>query len=775
MSAKEAKSGKVEGNRFYYFPKDLAQPFVDTPIKENSLIKMVHVDYYVNMNDYLWNFKPIMLYNFNPKKPCGSTNEYVWYTENDEIVMKITGGAEAGRGYRHKLWDYDVDHITLDTYTHRLTFFVETRPTSDPNHQLVLITPVAKTPLLLLYWLKIRSSPLRLKEFGGGMFKVTVTLDPHVVNLQPPGVHVSCAIPYNAFATAVLRYRHAERLKNPPLLSDFERVFISSGVKEHTLAAATFVSYMQSGRCIALPDCVVGTTDPARYHPVGSLALEDGKAAGYSGAPAILPLACLPDRSLCSDEAMKRHRIDAVASEKHEPLTSDQDIWLNEFCEHVANETGVMAGSLTAMLSSDVRDQQDRPTQKAGAKAEEHVIGADIKKATTFQKIESYPKQAPPRNITNLKPGHRIQTSAFTYPLADVLKKTRWYAFGRPPAGVADVVRRVVRDIQEVSPTDISRMDGSTNSKAELAYFKFCSYFLHPDETDEFARLRNLEIDCPARTMHGLAYRTGNTTLSGSATTSGRNSLIVAIAMYFALRKAGYTRDEAYEFLGCFGGDDGLQGHLTKDQILEGFLQFNLKAKYESIKRGCPVMFLGRVFHDPWHEDTCYADVPRTVAKLHVVTDPNVSFDESVRRKALALEITDPNTPILREWVRAVRRAFPQPLTRRQMNKTRLEASWWSKQEGPRFQPPADNQAVEVVADMFEMSPTEILGYEAYLRSVKTPEHFQNLIPIKDVSPEVAVSCTQGGTTLLVPEPEPRVAVRGKLHPRTPRKAPDPK
>jgi len=74
------------------------------------MIKMVDVDYYVNMPAMLRHGLPIVLSTFCPTTAGDSLPDAVFSIDKDDYVnFRVQGGAE----YRHQLWDYESDFLWL--------------------------------------------------------------------------------------------------------------------------------------------------------------------------------------------------------------------------------------------------------------------------------------------------------------------------------------------------------------------------------------------------------------------------------------------------------------------------------------------------------------------------------------------------------------------------------------------------------------------------------------------------------------------------------------
>jgi len=240
-------------------------------------------------------------------------------------------------------------------------------------------------------------------------------------------------------------------------------------------------------------------------------------------------------------------------------------------------------------------------------------------------------------------------------------------------------------------------------------------------------KLLTNENNVHVQTGSYVSYNNGTNTPSGSAITTSRNTFITALTYYCTLRKQGMAPQEAWNKLGMFGGDDGGQGHLIPGMAEKVFRLFNLRLKSEVVKRGEPVTFLGRVFLDPWNESTVnIADIPRQLRKLHLTT-AGIDVPQSIclLRKAEAIMVTDPNTPILSHWARRVIDMYPKLSTQKYLNLLRGSDSWWVHYES-RFTPPTKNDIPRVyalLAATLNKTVKEIMNLENFI-ALSTDEEF---------------------------------------------------
>jgi hypothetical protein len=128
---------------------------------------------------------------------------------------------------------------------------------------------------------------------------------------------------------------------------------------------------------------------------------------------------------------------------------------------------------------------------------------------------------------------------------------------------------------------------------------------------------------------------------------------------YVALRKAGLTKEEAFEALGVYCGDDSLDrdinGVRTHHELESK--AWGLEYKVHTSKRGEPVPYLGRFFCDPWNQSfDSICDPLRTMVKIHMTAKSTLSPAQLAFNKATGLLGSDAKTPVVSHFCKAMLR-----------------------------------------------------------------------------------------------------------------------
>lgn len=201
----------------------------------------------------------------------------------------------------------------------------------------------------------------------------------------------------------------------------------------------------------------------------------------------------------------------------------------------------------------------------------------------------------------------------------------------------------------------------------------------------------------------------------------------------------------AWECLGCYGGDDGINTG-NPDVYSETCKELGVDAKIEDVPLGAPVKFLGRIYVDLRTSAGSIIDFKRMIGKLHLTVSSDSDPKVVARRKALSLSWTDENTPFIGAWAKAVLRLTDKVNKARGISDNtacREDQSWWYRSAiidnclDAKFIPAPRDHAIEIIAREFDfgsvpndtVTPSFILKYEKLFSEAKD---FSELFPTNE-------------------------------------------
>lgn len=637
-------------------PKDILHAPVCYDILRHHVIKMVDVDYYVDMHKWLGYGRPILLYTFNPTEVAYSGPEYEYHVTGEGVEMQVRGGTS----YNHKLWDYNTDYVlTRKGWFNWVVSSVDARKV-DEHHMAICLVPIAEVPFWGWF---LPLSVLKRRSFTKSD-KVVATrfqangVDTTSLKMLSKTTHVT--LPTEYYEAALVRLCEAKK----PVISDIERYLVKAKHPNPPVGAAilfevilncpNLISWWKTSEASAAKGPVDKSHQrvPNRYQSTVGLVTEDGKEIGRSLAPSIVTHPdVIPNRSYNNDLASITGRVRNQLNFVDPPQRYNK--WVGEFITELIPNPH--RGS--PLDVEDVIEIQDRVTQRARSEKERPWMMADPAiNLRSFMKGESYAKVSDPRNITTVGTEHTLRLSAFTYAFKkDVLLHRKWYAPGKTPREISNRIVEIC-GFDQVTEGDFSRFDGTISlwlrqQLEQAAYLRWVNH----DDLPLLKTLLNNEIGEKAWTSEGLPYEPQHSRLSGSPLTTDANTIICAFVAYAAAREGGLSHQTAWDLLGIFGGDDSLSP--IKGQYLERAAK-NLGMKLKAVRRhaGDIVTFLGRVFPEAFNGGIGSVQDPmRTWRKLPYSFAPiYVSDEQALADKATGLLALDANAPVTSTWCRKV-------------------------------------------------------------------------------------------------------------------------
>lgn len=657
-SQSDVRNGRV-GARTYYWGKDVGVEAAGFEPKDDDVIVMIDVDMYVDMPDMLARHPhTYMISTFQPTTTGENQGEYTFsFDEEGRVSYVVSGGAT----YEHTVWNYSGDILTVSSRSIYLwsvttTIYNIDRRQTDKHHQIICLTPM-KTFTCPLFDLGRWLSGDKLERFAmadGGFNRLAVK--------KSDAIYVSTS-KIGSTACATITSSDDDTISN---LSSIGKVDLSLAQVKTVLddtssaEASILVEYHRQNAGKKTPFVFAAEEsvknyqyDPANHDP-------EAKAGVVPFMTPILDFCYAPVKSVCNDIACITGRLLEVQPPADLEITEFDKRLMEEFAELMVPES--ISGTGIPVDIDTVYDKQNRPTQRRlldqGSMSTDLVSGEPIK---SFQKGEVYGDIKDPRNISTVPPTQKLHYSAFMYAFTDsVLKSKRWYAFSKTPLEIAQTVASICTNALTASMTDLSRFDGRVSKILRTLESMVMQRWIHEAYKATIAELMASQKAQRGVTSFGVKYDTMMSRLSGSPETSSFNTMDNAFMAYKALRMTKKSngeynsKEEAWNALGVYGGDDGLTADVDSDSYVKACASVGQKLDIAEIKRGdLGVTFLSRYYsREVWwgSPDSC-CDVKRQLAKLHVTPHlpANVSAFDKLHEKMIGYYMTDRNTPIIGE------------------------------------------------------------------------------------------------------------------------------
>jgi hypothetical protein len=694
--------------------KDLNIPFKDDDISDNSVLLFTDVDYYCDMNIWLKHFKPIVMYTMVPTKAAHRNLDHSYFIQDNEIHHQVRGGAT----YCHKVWDYDCDTLAvIDDDGNLLTFHVSQHILdADPDRRIVTILPSACVPAGYHDHLKYQNG-LQYRKYTKDGVNVVFNHITDEMSLSKNGSSHSVEINGSLYSAICSRLQNKT---TPPVIADIERLMSANGVKNASILAPLLFELVVQNEFH--PTVVPTNVLPCCFEPIGKLATEDMKNPGREFSNPLVPEPSMfAARGVNSDEACIVGRVESVSNDKTPGRSIKQ--YATEFVELLVPNAGTGAPWSVA----DVRAAQNKPQQRQRyLKTEASLSTISKNTLTAFQKSEPYTSSNDPRNITTCSPELTTMASCFVYAFkSDILKRQPWYGPGKTPAQQAKRLRKVTNN--GCLSSDISRLDGRMSRFLQSIYKRAMMRWLHHDYRNEYHHWHQQIYTQSATTSNGRRYNAGFSTRSGSPITTDTNTLGGnAFIDYCALRSLGYSPKQAWEMLGLYVGDDGARNQTAglDRAIIQIATEVGLKYEIEVCDAGEPIKFCGRIYPNIKTSFSSYQDLKRTIPKLHLSSNKNVTDEQAAVNKASGYIVTDKNTPIVGDWARKV------------LSLSSLKPKGLTHEEAFKIDNGSFDQSdVEVIFDdccrELQLTPTEMKHLQDQISKVKALHDFPQLLDIQ--------------------------------------------
>jgi hypothetical protein len=400
---------------------------------------------------------------------------------------------------------------------------------------------------------------------------------------------------------------------------------------------------------------------------------EEKQSGDVTVQPLLEGKAFIPARSRANEQWTLDERITAT----HNPQRSLPFKYQQHAVEFVDLVAGGNRNSYPRKTIREIYDNSSKPSQRRDIETASRTISSyslDRVEIKSFQKVESYPKPAPPRNISTLPTEQFLRYSGYTQNAMDVLKTTEFYAFGVHPDELAIGIQEQSIRAKDATETDYSRFDGYHSEALYELELLFLKRIHHVSCHDDIVQVQAAVRKAGCKTTTGLRYRLGGSRASGAACTAFGNSFDNTFVMYCTYREMGFSKDEAYKRLGKYGGDDGISFDIDVKVLRKVCADLGLKIKVFSKPISDTFGFLGRYYYNLPDNGRNSADPLRQIAKLHITSvklphrvnsldlQPELQLCRAVFGKASGIKATDPHTPILAPWAQAMLGVLSVPL-----------------------------------------------------------------------------------------------------------------
>jgi len=308
-------------------------------------------------------------------------------------------------------------------------------------------------------------------------------------------------------------------------------------------------------------------------------------------------------------------------------------------------------------------ERMKRPTQQQELEELSTTFDHKRHRWTMFNKTE--PSTKHPRIIVCCKGTQNFDYARWTLPLSDYLMTQPFWMPGKSCGMIQSAVQRLHCIARKslsrgVSEYDYTGFDATTGAFGiTLLRMVFTIAFGYDRGWEE----PFLNTISQTATVSGgtSSVSMGIGTLSGSADTTLRNTLLNAFVIYLQAANAGLNPEQAYSYLctsALVSGDDSLIIEVNGGMV-DAATACGLTLEGRRYSSG-PTRFLGRFYPDPWGSSSNVADVARWLSRMHLIMVPSgKSVEAAMSQRALGHLVNDSDTPLLSDYAKRVLKLFP--------------------------------------------------------------------------------------------------------------------
>lgn len=278
--------------------------------------------------------------------------------------------------------------------------------------------------------------------------------------------------------------------------------------------------------------------------------------------------------------------------------------------------------------------------------------------ASTFLKAEPTNISRAARIIVPIAGPQNHQFSRWTKPLSAHLATLPFWCPGKSCGDIQDAVHRIHVEAATAGLSmvegDYAGFDGTTGGVGHaLLHAVLCAAYPDMEWQPYTDFLVNPEARC--KSGRGFAFTMGNGTISGSADTTLKNTLLAAFVVYCYYRREEEMRAAWALLLArwLLSGDDSA-GSGEGGTLISTAADLGLKLEASTYSSG-PTRFLGRFYPAPFTSRSCIADVPRFIKRMHIVAlPPDGDAETAMAQCALGRLVNDTHTPLLTAYCHSV-------------------------------------------------------------------------------------------------------------------------
>ncbi len=478
-----------------------------------------------------------------------------------------------------------------------------------------------------------------------------------------------------------------------------------------------------------VPRVLLAPEVPDQSFETGFWGLVDGFGRAMNVATICNPLVLTGGLGYGAPVVSRANELDTALRRNVAPAN---DIPSRKLPRHVYQAASFFVGKLVSrrlcrLTHDEVAARMDKPSQKRDRDGidpiSDNLIDRLHHSKKMFTKNEAVAIGKPARNIVTMSPERLYNAASFTGALADELSKFPFWVWGKGSGSVAWSISEMCKKYSSLIESDFSKFDGSQPIFARA----FCSMLMKKAfSARDYEVWRTLESDTFCQfgiTGLGTFVPLRWMMLSGSNETSVFNTAFQAFLQFLAIYEhIGDLESSWSVILDCkVGGDDGLVPDVGQD-LAATCKRLNMIVDVDRHSTDKRCKFLGRVYLHPRHSPDSIGDVADFLQTAHMVTMGALSdVRQGIVNRANGWRLTDPRTPIIKEWCDAAFRTYPDLVPGFLAND-----NWWLQHYDKHdpidlaCNPPSDDEVLLDAAKQLGVSVEALVNLRSFLADPNT-------------------------------------------------------
>lgn len=647
-------SDNDNGDYSHISAQDLHAAMKKDKIRDDSIIAMTDVDYYIDDVSFFSKPNPFLISTFNPIDVSGNDADCHFRIINNEVHYAVGGGGV----WKHKVWDWsapgeflaiertwkgDPIKFLLKLIGFRSVMFHKIycwRPFEKAKNRCFVYLQPSFSCIFNKYlenefiyrWLqRVKYEDNARKGWNSIVSDIAnceLKLEDEVlkerndnltISLGRAGDDLSIRISKKDY-DVLMGFKQVQGVSNRMRDMDYDTKRTIPLFLQYFEGTCTLGQVLDTSRIMKR----VGLTNPHVFYPIKGFPGEGKATFRNISNPLLNENDLVPDLK-CPDTMIQTidKRVTSQINNVIPPTT--YSVYAEEFVECLLYGESKSKGIPYSI--EEVMEKLDKNTQQALINQCQESMDLDPTiKISSFIKKETTKKS--PRIISGFTDFRFIMgLSAFTLKFRDEVlhneNNQHWFTPGKNPKKIVNDIRQYAERAGWLIEGDFTNMDGTVSKYLQdVVMAAPIMRWVNCKEKGVLKQYLDGIVRCKAVSkLHLFKYDAGPGVKSGSPTTCDFNTILNAFLMYVAIRKTELRvadKMECFKRIGPCFGDDSVFEEKYAAAWIKVVKEVGMELKVVKYDETMGLRFLGRVYIDPYNSDTTMQDMVRTFRKIHL-------------------------------------------------------------------------------------------------------------------------------------------------------------